>query len=198
MKIVSLFVLLSLSFFSCQKELSFEKSSGNNNNPGTGGTPAGGDTGGSTNTTYFIRCKMDGAPKTFNFNNRATIVDFADAKNLSLSGSATSTASNFEGINLAINFQNGLPATGTYSENDHQTDYVLSGVYNPNSMTTLFAAGINPNSSLPLTVTITSLSSTTITGTFQGAFYKQDILGGVSSTTDFKRITEGEFNLPIK
>jgi hypothetical protein len=192
MKRLLTLLFLGTGLLSCQKEVSFD-SNGITPNSGNGGTdsPVG-------HTSYFIRCKIDGSAKSFDYNNRATIVQYQSTKNLSLVASVSSNTSNFESINLGINFQNGAPIAGSYREDYQGTDYKVSGVYNPNSMTTIYGAGSNANTILPLSINITNLTNGIVTGTFQGAFYKQDLLNGGATASDYKTITEGEFNLPVK
>jgi len=183
MKPIVLVAVAAFVLASCQKEKSFESSTG---------TPGGGS------NTYFIEAKINGTLHTFDVNDVAKMTDFGSGlKSLSITGSASTTATNLEGINLSINFFNITPATGTYSENDSASDHVTAGVYNPNSATTVYTAGITTNSPLPLSITITQLSSTQVEGTFKGAFYKTDITTG-SPTTDFVTMTEGSFRLPIQ
>ena len=118
-------------------------------------------------------------------------------KSLSITGSASSSSSDLEGINLSINFFNVAPTTGTYTEDNPGTGYVTAGIYNPNSPTTVYAAGISSSTTLPLSITITKLSATEIEGTFKGAFYKTDITTG-SPGSDYITMTDGSFRLPVQ
>jgi len=184
MKLPFLFALTSILFISCQKDTSLE-------------TNAGGG-GGGGNTSYYIQAKVNGTVRTFNFNSMAKITDFGSGfKSLSLLGSATANASNLEGINLTINFFAGSPVAGTYSEDYSGTDYVTAGVYNPNSATIVYGAGITISTVSPLSITISKIDNAEATGTFKGAFYKTDIAGGPAST-EYLEFTEGSFRLPIR
>jgi hypothetical protein len=150
------------------------------------------------NSTYFLNAKIDGTLHTFDVNDAAKITDFGSGmSSLSILGSASSSASDLEGINLSINFFNVSPAVGTYSEVNSGNDYIAAGVYNPNSATLVYTAGIAASSNVPLSIAITKLDSTEIEGTFQGAFYKTDITTG-SPSADYVTITEGTFRLPIQ
>ena len=183
MKPIVLVTVAAFVLASCQKERSFESSTAN---------PGGGS------NAYFIEAKINGTLHTFNVNDVAKMTSFGSGlKSLSITGSASTTATNLEGINLSINFFNVTPTTGTYSENDSTSNYITAGVYNPNSATTVYTAGVITNSTLPLTVTITQLTSTQVEGTFKGAFYKTDITSG-SPTTEYVTMTEGSFRLPIQ
>jgi hypothetical protein len=186
-KIVFLLMVSSL-LVSCQKEVSFENS--NATNPGSGGS----------NSTYYIRCKDNGTAKSFNYNAMAKIMDLMGAKSLSLIGSAAPNASTLEGVTMGINFMAGGPAVGTYKEDDGSLNYVVAGVYNPGSTTIIFGAGLLPDPVLPLRITITKIDTKEITGTFEGAFYKQDVSTGTLPTPASEKhlFTEGEFKLPIQ
>jgi hypothetical protein len=185
MKLLFVFALTSILLVSCRKEISLETITGGGG--GGGGTP-----------TYFIQAKVNGELRTFNFNNMAKVTDFGNGlKSLSLIGSATANASNLEGINLTINFFAGSPVAGTYSEDYSGTDYVTAGVYNPNSATIVYGAGLTVSTVSPLNITISKIDNAEATGTFKGAFYKTDISGGLPST-EYLEFTEGSFKLPVR
>jgi uncharacterized protein YxeA len=168
----ALIIALSISLFSCKKE----------NNK--------------TSTTY-IKGKKDGTAFNFTTNSMAKITDFTSSGgftslNLLANGNA------LEGFNLGINFFNGTAIqTGSFSEDNAGSDYIVAGVYNPNSTTTVNAAGIQSPSAKPLVINILTKTSTEITGTFEGAFYRQDITTG-TSYSDYILISEGEFKLQIQ
>jgi hypothetical protein len=184
MKQLLLVALSGLVLASCQKENSFETST---SGPGPAGAP-----------TYYIQAKFDGTPKTFYFSDMAKVTDFGSGlKSISFVGLATSSASNVEGINLSINFFNIAPAVGTYTEDNSGTDYIAAAIYNPNSATTVYTAGLSGSSVMPLSITITKMDNTVIEGTFKGAFYKTDVNSGIA-TSDYITITEGSFRLPIQ
>jgi hypothetical protein len=187
MKQLFLVLLSAFILVSCQKEVSYE-------------TPVnGGGGGGGGNNSYFIQAKVNGTTKTFNFNNAAIITDLGGGvKSLSLVGNASSNASSLEGINLAINFMAIAPKTGTYTEDYSGTDYVTAAVYNPNSTTVVYGAGLIATSVSPLNITITKIDNTVVSGTFKGAFYKLDISSGNPSSTEYLDFTDGSFNLPVR
>lgn len=183
----SLFLLLTAFFFtSCQKEYS----AGDSSRPG-----------GNNKSTYYIKGKKDGVAFTYSANAMAMISDYSSAGGgiaLSLMANAQASATNLEGMAISIAFSDGKsPAVGTYGENDPTLDYIVAGVYNPNSMTITWAAGLHSPSIKPLKINILTKTTTEITGTFEGAFYKQDASTGTLSD-DHILFTECEFKLPVK
>jgi hypothetical protein len=186
MKRIFFFALTTLLIFSCAKERSFETHS-------SGGPPPGGG-----NSTYFFQAKVDGTVHSFNSNASANINDFGTGlKSLSLTGFASADTNNLEGINLSINFFAGSPKAGTYSQDYTGSEYVTAGIYNPNSTTVVYGAGLTTNTVSPLTITISKIDNTEVAGTFKGAFYKTDVNGGPASS-EFLQFTDGSFRLPIR
>lgn len=182
----SAILFIAFAITSCQKEITLDV--GN-----TGGT---GNTGGSS---YYIKFKKDGEPKMFTAYAQAKIINFSGAGLISLALTASATGgATLEGINVGINFFNGTsPQTGTYSEESTSIDFLVAGVYNPNSTTVVYGAGIQTPTVKPLIINILSKTTTEMTGTFEGAFYKQD----VSTQTfynEYYLLTEGEFKLKIQ
>jgi hypothetical protein len=168
----ALVIALSISLFSCKKE-------------------------NAQNSTSYIKGKKDGTAFSFSANSMAKITDFTSSGgftslNLIANGEA------LEGFNLGINFFTGTAIqAGSFSEDNTGSDYIVAGVYNPNSTTTINAAGIQSPSAMPLVINILTKTSTEITGTFAGAFYRQDISTG-TSYSDYILISEGEFRLKIQ
>lgn len=189
MKRITAVIFLSISFFACSKEKSLEG----------GGTPVtgGGTGGGGSTSNYYIKAKIDGVAKTYTNVPMATTI--ATGGSSVVNFTAGSGGISLEGISLAINLVSGTISMGTtYSENAITTAYIVGGVYNPNSFTVIYAAGLAPISIDPLKITITSKTATEVAGTFKGAFYKQDLSNPTAISTEFKRVTEGEFKLPIR
>jgi len=58
-------------------------------------------------------------------------------------------------------------------------------------------AGIQSPSVKPLVINILTKTNTEITGTFEGAFYKEDLASG-TMYPDYILVTGGEFKLQIK
>jgi hypothetical protein len=97
-----------------------------------------------------------------------------------------------------MNFSNGVSiAPGTYTEDDPGYDYTAAGVYNPNSTTIVWGAGLHYPSVKPLKITIATKTATEMSGTIEGAFYKQDVSTG-QLYDDYTLFTECEFKLPVK
>ncbi|HEV7331224.1 MAG TPA: hypothetical protein VGN63_09305 [Flavisolibacter sp.] len=154
-----------------------------------------------TGPTYYIKGKKDGTAFTYSTNAEARITDFSSSAqtiSLALMANAKPNESSLEGLALAINFFNGAqPSVGTYSEDNSGIGYLAGGVYNPNSATIVWAAGIHHPTVKPLRIQILTQTNTEMTGTFEGAFYKQD--NSIPEFyDDYTLFTEGEFKLPIK
>jgi hypothetical protein len=191
----ALLLLIGFAFSACQKELSYEVDAGNTGGSGTGG----GSGGGGSNSSYYIKGKKDGTAFSYVNVPMAMITSIGNATMVSLSANASANGSSLEGLALQINFFNGASlATTVYAENDGSTDHLLGGVYNPNSTSIVYGAGQSANSVKPLKITILTKTSSEITGTYEGAFYKTDVVAATLSTTEYITITEGEFKLPIK
>lgn len=181
-------VLVCFSLSSCQKEISYDAATG------------GGGGGGGGGSTYYIKFKKDGVQKNFTSATMAKITDFTGTGviGLNLIASENVTSGSLEGINIGINFSNGTqPRTGIFREDDVSLDYVMVGVYNPNSTTIVYGAGIFTPTAKPLVVNILTKTATEMTGTFEGAFYKTDIVAG-TITAENVLLTEGEFKLKIQ
>jgi len=156
----------------------------------------------SSNGGYYIKGKKDGVAFTYSSNAMAMITDYTSSGagiGLSLMASPQAvSASSMEGLAVSINFSNGVSITpGTYTEDYAGYDYTTAGVYNPNSTTIVWGAGLHYPSAKPLKVTITSKTATEITGTIEGAFYKQDVSTG-DVYDEYTLFTECEFKLPVK
>lgn len=152
----------------------------------------------SDENSYYIKGKKDGAAFTYSAKAMAMISDFSGAGiSLACMAGPQTDASNFESLGVSINFFNGTsPAVGTYGEDDTSNDYAVAGVYNPNSMTIVWGAGLHYPSAKPLQIHITSKTDKVITGTFEGAFYKQD--SSIPQVyDDYTLFTECEFRLPV-
>lgn len=185
MKQLLIFVLAAATIVSCKKEKSIESS----NN-------LGGGTGGGTTNGYFIKAKVNGVDRTFNSNEEAVVTDLGGgAQTLSLIGSVSATS--VESINLTISFLKSAPGVGTFSEDAQTLDYITAGIYNPNSPTVVYTAGLATSSVSPLSITITKIDSTVAEGTFKGAFYKTDVSSG-GPTSEYITFTDGSFKLPVK
>jgi|GEM_PF-3149908 len=186
-----LFICFSFFFSSCQKEVSLPRT--NTDTTGGGGTGGGGTPGGSA---YYIKCKKDGVQKSYTSFASANIIDLTSGvMSLAL---VAGTPNSLEGFNIGINFFNSTPIkVGTYTEDYPGLEYIVGGVYNPNSTSIVYGAGLKTPSIKPLVVKILTKTTTEMTGTFEGAFYKLDINSG-SISTEYFLFTEGVFKLPVK
>ena len=157
---------------------------------------------GGTASTYYIKGKKNGAAFNFSANAMAQITNFSSTGgfiSLALIANAQPNGASLEGLNIGANFFNGqAPKVGTYSEDYTGTDYLVAGVYNPNSTSIVWSAGIHYPTAKPLKIVIVSKTASEVTGTFEGAFYKQDLSNPSSSSDEYVLFTEGEFKLPVK
>ena len=184
----ALFICFSFFFSSCQKEVSFPTTNTDTTGGGGGGTPGG--------SAYYIKCKKDGVQKSYTSFASANIIDLTSGvMSLAL---VAGTPNSLEGFNIGINFFNSTPIkVGTYTEDYPGLEYIVGGVYNPNSTSIVYGAGLKTPSIKPLVVKILTKTTTEMTGTFEGAFYKLDINSG-SISTEYFLFTEGVFKLPVK
>lgn len=185
--LASLFCLAGLLMFTgCQKK-STDTTTTENSSQGGG------------NSNFYIKGKKDGKGFNYNKNAMAKISNLATSQTVALSlvANAKPDVASQEGLALGVHFLNGKQfATGSYREDDGSTDYLTLGVYNPNSTTISWSAGIHKPTVKPLKITITSLTDQVISGTFEGAFYKQD--SSIPKVFDeYTLFTEGEFKLPV-
>jgi hypothetical protein len=176
-------------FGACQKSGVDENNFGNSSGDSTS---SGNNTTGSS--TYYIKASMDGVAKTFNVSAMGIESNLAGITMLDITGLASS-ASSLESLGITINNSgNSKPiVAGSYSE--LETDgFVVAAVYNPGSTTIVYGAGLYLDTINPLKVTITSIDSKTVKGTFSGNLYY------TNTTTDSvgpgkKTVTNGEFNV---
>jgi hypothetical protein len=146
---------------------------------GTGG-------GGGTNPTTFITCKIDGVSKAFNTNITGTN---AAIIGLNISGDIDATSSPASISISALNTA-GSVAPGTYGPISLSNIIRIGGGTFDDGVTATgwsepLIAGANP-----FTVVISSLSATSVEGTFSGNLYSEDGLG-----TNVKTVTEGAFKV---
>ena len=143
---------------------------------------------------YYIKCKIGSVDKTFNVSAAASKADLGGGLiNYSVFGKASGTASDYESIGFTI--QIAVPfVTGTYKENDPTTDYLVAGIYNPNTTdaTKIYASLGDANN--PFQVTFTTIDSTTLAGTFKGNL----ILNNGAPNPDSAVITNGQFKVKIQ
>lgn len=134
-----------------------------------------------------IQANIGGTTYNFNVSAKATKMDGTGYHFISIAGAdANSASANVIGI---IANSNVPVTTGTYNENDAVNYGSLSFSVNISTGNTYIDAGSTTN---PVIVTITSLTSTNIQGTFKGDIY----LGGSTSAAK-KVVADGKFNVPF-
>jgi len=192
LKFPALLLLTGFAFSACQKEVSYEVPAGTAGGSGNGG-------GGGSSSGYYIKGKKDGTAFTFTANALAVIVDYTPTlgAGVGLGMHASPTATGIEALNITIVLSTGNTVpTGTYSEsNNGGFTQITTGTYIINS-NLAWVAGVDPSPALPLKVVIQTKTSSVISGTFEGAFYKSD--GAGNTTSEHITITEGSFNLPVQ
>jgi hypothetical protein len=155
----------------------------------------------SSGGSYHFTATIDGQAQTFNVSPLAVKVTNSGASLIAIEGfSAASSTTQI----LSVSWGNTSPnsanfTTGAYS--DTATAYYIGGNYNP-STTVAYVSGSGVTaavgSSLPsgvqrLKITITSVDSTAVKGTFSGDFFfNGDVTQGK------KTITNGDFYVPWK
>ncbi len=178
----------------CSKEKSFEVSTGGN--PGGGGN--GGGNGGGAPSGYTFQCKIDGALKTFNVGTVAAKQTIQGTTAYTIGGKAT-TGTDLEVFALTITMNNGTLAPGTYAIDDASGNFFVAGQYMFPSGQQALQAGSGDTSDNPFSITVTSISSTEIAGTFKGKMAQIDVTNPNPPTNPpTKTITEGQFKVKFQ
>ncbi|THU40659.1 hypothetical protein FAM09_00665 [Niastella caeni] len=146
---------------------------------------------------YYLKCKIGNVDKTFNFFASADKEDLGGgASSYAIIGKAVADASNFE--SLAFSIQLSIPFTpGTYTVADPTTDYLMIGLYNPNTTDSEKIFVSQENESDPFQVTFTEITSTTISGTFKGKLFLNNS-ADPNATADSVVISNGQFKLKVQ
>jgi hypothetical protein len=139
-----------------------------------------------------ISATVDGVDESFN---TSPIAELGTAislnSNLLISGSnGSGTSSDSMGITIE---SNNTIVKGSYTNASTNNSSYVSVLYNkaPFSLSNPNIYSTDINGTYPTTVTITSMSSTNIQGTFSGKLLFKD-------GTTVKNVTNGKFNLTIK
>jgi hypothetical protein len=143
---------------------------------------------------YFIKCKIGGVDKTFNVSAAGVKQDVGSgAMSYSVFGKAIKDPANLESIGFTIQIYIPLVA-GTYKETDPTTDYYLAGIYNPNTTdaTAIYASMYDDND--PFQITFTSVTTTTLAGTFKGTLF----INSTDPNADSTAVTEGSFKVKLQ
>jgi hypothetical protein len=140
---------------------------------------------GTSPSTDYIRCKIDGADKTFN--EGAAAVDIFGTLIINGLESSAANAGNFT-LTLS-NLLTMTIAPGTYT-NTSITNTCMAA-YIPDISGTAAFGSATAGQSGAFTVIVTSIDATRVQGTFSGTFYDNSGNG-----TGTKVVTNGEFSVP--
>jgi hypothetical protein len=174
MKTICLSLLIALTFFSCKKD--------------------------NTETTYGIKCNINGVPKTFNILMNALREEDNGFKGVFIQGMNNGSSEEYFAGMISNMPSLKEIAAGTYT--DASTDYELLFTYALGFSGPEYEAGRTlyeeaqyrgVSISNPLKVTITSISNDVIKGTFNGDFYFE-----ADPNAEKKSITNGEFALKFQ
>jgi len=89
-------------------------------------------------TNNYIKGNKNGVAFNFTTNAMATITDYTSTGGFTLLN-LVAGGNAMEGFNIGINFSNNTTvATGTFTEDYTGSDYLVAGVYNPNSTTIVY------------------------------------------------------------
>ena len=143
---------------------------------------------------YYLKCKIDGVDKTFNYSAVATQQELGDGKtSYSVFGKATATPDNLESLEFSILFS--VPfAKGTYKETDPTDDYLLGGIYNPNTTDPGKIYASRNDEGDPLQVTFNEITTTTLSGTFKGKLF----MNSTDPNADSVIISNGQFKVKLQ
>jgi hypothetical protein len=162
-------VLLLLLVAACGKEKSIEEDS----------------------SQFFIKCKIDGVDKTFNYSAAAGKQDLGDGSTAYVISGYTDAGRT---ENLGFTFTVFIPlSTGTYKVTDPTTDYTLGCGYIPNlnNQTDIYFS--DTDEANPFQVTFTNITSSVLTGTFTGK-----LVNVSNPISDSAIITAGSFKVKIQ
>jgi hypothetical protein len=140
---------------------------------------------------YYLKCKIDGVDKTFNYSALASQQDLGGGKiSYSVFGKAVALPDNLESLGFSI--QLSVPFTkGTYKETDPTDDYTLGGIYNPNKGDGAEIYANRYDEGDPFQVTFTEITSTTLSGTFKGKLF----MNSTDPNADSAIISNGSFKV---
>lgn len=134
----------------------------------------------------FLKCDIDGVPKTFNVN---LVADLFDPNTFTIDGEE-STAVTTASFGLQLTKPTGI-TTGAYNRYSvtNTSTYCLIGYLDGISATDVWISGVGP-STAGFVVTVTSLAGNRIQGTFSGTIYVDPVFA-----TGAKVITNGQFSV---
>jgi hypothetical protein len=143
--------------------------------------------------TSYISFKMDGVQKTFKA--KAISVKVKQDNIYGISFSAFKDTVSAERMVIEVAQRDKEITTGTYVDpGPDAEDLLVVAGYLPASQdpTKIYSAGLQVDNNPRLTVTITTLTATNVSGTFSGTFYDNDGDGPGTAA-----VTEGKFDLPL-
>lgn len=151
----------------------------------------------SSSSSYHFTATIDGTAQTFNTTPLATRLTVYGITQIGIDGFSGSSSSNIQ--SLSIGWQSSTPGAkfGVGTWTDSSQNYAVVGVYAPVTLQdyasgNAVTAGTNYKGN-HLTITITSMDSTAVKGTFSGDFFLQGNLSGTKKT-----ITNGDFYVAWK
>lgn len=143
---------------------------------------------------YYLKCKIDGVDKKFNYSAAATQQDLGGGvMSYSVFGKAVSDPNNLESLGFTIQLSIPL-AKGTYKETDPTIDYFLAGIYNPNTVDPNMIYASRYSETDPLQITFTEITTTTISGTFKGTLF----INTTDPNADSAIISNGSFKVKMQ
>jgi hypothetical protein len=116
------------------------------------------------------------------------IIDTSVYSNGTLLLELSATDLNLNKAVLAIESTTTLTATAYGGLSGDTTNEAVFGILLPN--TTQYSSGFPPSASNPITITVSSLTSTSIQGTFKGTIF----FNGDTTSTSKKTVTNGTFS----
>lgn len=142
---------------------------------------------------YYIHLTIDSVSRDFSSDAKADMVTIGPIFNFGITGHPTPDP-NAENLRLLIwNSPSNRPlVTGTYGQPD--TNFILDGMYNPGS-SYIYSAGDDLSPPIPLSITIDSIDSSTVKGSFRGEFYGH--YAGSSILGPEKKTLTGQFYLKL-
>lgn len=144
-------------------------------------------------SSSYISFKMDNSQKIMKVKATAVLVSQENFNSIAFTAYHDTTSAEVIYIQISEKGKqitaNSYTATGPGSE-----DLLVIAGYMPASQdpAKIYSAGLQRDSNGRLNVTITTLTSTNVSGTFSGTFYDNNGEGPGTAT-----VTEGKFNLPL-
>lgn len=150
-----------------------------------------------SSSSYHFTATIDGTAQTFNTSPLATRLTAYGITQVAIEGFNGSSSSNIQ--TLTVGWQSSTPGTnfGVGTWTDSSQKYSVVGVYAPVTLQdyasgNAVTAGTNYAGN-HLKITITSIDSTAVKGTFSGDFFLQGSLSGTKKT-----VTNGDFYVAWK